>query len=259
MSGFDDYGAYDALGLADLVRRKEVSAEDLLEAAVARIEATNPAVNAVVQEMYDEGRRVIAEGVPEGPFSGVPYLLKDLVIQYKGARTSNGSRLFADLVAEIDFELTTRLRAAGQVVIGKTNTPELGMNASTEPVLFGPTRNPWNLERTAGGSSGGAAAAVAAGMVPAAHATDAGGSIRIPAAVCGVFGLKPTRARNPMGPWWARAGAAWPRPTRSPARCGIPRRSWTRRKARRWAIPIARRRPRGPTWTRWAPTRAGSA
>ena len=206
MSGFDDYEAYDALGLAELVRDREVTPEELLEAAVARIEARNPAINAVVHEMYDEGRRTIAEGVPEGPFSGVPYLLKDLVLQYKGAPTTNGSRLFADFVAGIDFELTARLRAAGLVVIGKTNTPEMGMNASTEPVLFGPTRNPWDMERTAGGSSGGAAAAVAAGMVPAAHATDAAGSIRIPASACGVFGLKPTRARNPSGPL---VGEAW--------------------------------------------------
>ena len=137
---------------------------------------------------------------------GVPYLLKDLRADYAGVPTTAGSRFFVDNVPDHDSELVRRIKAAGLVVFGKTNTPEFGGNVSTEPVLFGPTRNPWNPERIAGGSSGGSAAAVAIGMVPAAHASDGGGSIRIPAACCGVFGLKPTRGRNPAGPVY---GEAW--------------------------------------------------
>jgi amidase/6-aminohexanoate-cyclic-dimer hydrolase len=196
----------DGLGLAELVRRREVSAKELLDAAIARVEARNPAVNAVITRMYDAARAAIGAGLPSGPFTGVPYLLKDLGVLYAGAVTSAGSRAFADAVADHDSEITARLKRAGLVIFGKTNTPELGIAPSTEPRLFGPTRNPWSLEHSAGGSSGGAAAAVAAGMVPMAHATDGGGSIRIPASCCGLFGLKPTRARNPMGP---DAGEGW--------------------------------------------------
>ena len=190
----------DGLGLAELVRRREVSAKELLDTAIARVEAVNPKVNAVVTRMYDAARGVIAAGLPNGPFTGVPYLLKDLGVLYTGVVTSAGSRAFADAVADHDSEITVRLKRAGLVIFGKTNTPELGISPSTEPRLFGPTRNPWSLGHSAGGSSGGAAAAVATGMVPMAHATDGGGSIRIPASCCGLFGLKPTRARNPMGP-----------------------------------------------------------
>ena len=200
MAGFEDYEAYDGLGLAELVRTKEVAPTDLIEAAIARVERHNPALNAVVHEMYDAARRAIADGLPEGPFTGVPFLLKDLGALTSGAPTTNGSRLFADYVADHDTTLTERVRAAGLVIMGKTNTPEMGVSAACEPVLHGAARNPWNPERSPGGSSGGAAAAVAARLVPMAHGSDGGGSIRIPAANCGLFGLKPTRARNPAGP-----------------------------------------------------------
>ena len=206
MSILTDYERYDGLGLAELMRRKEVTPEEVLEAAISRIEARNPAVNAVVARLYDDARAAVRAGLPAGPFTGVPYLLKDLGALYTGAVTSYGSRLFTANVADHDSEITARLKRAGLVVVGKSNTPEMGLAPSTEPRLFGPTRNPWKLDHSAGGSSGGAAAAVAAGMLPMAHATDGGGSIRIPASCCGLFGLKPTRARNPMGP---DAGEGW--------------------------------------------------
>src|SRR5262250_192084 len=200
MSGFAEFDRYDGIGLAELVRRREVTPEEVLEAAIARVEARNPAVNAVVSRLYDEARAAIGAGLPAGPFTGVPYLLKDLGALYTGAITSFGSRFFADYRADHDSEIIARLKRAGLVIFGKTNTPELGLAPSTEPRLFGATRNPWNPSCSAGGSSGGAAAAVAAGMLPMAHATDGGGSIRIPASCCGLVGLKPTRARNPLGP-----------------------------------------------------------
>ncbi len=206
MRGFADFERYDGLGLAELVRRHEVKPAEILEAAIGRIEERNTAVNAVVTRLYDQARETIVAGLPSGPFTGVPYLLKDLGVLYAGAPTSFGSAFFAGVVADHDSEITARLKRAGFVILGKSNTPELGLAPSTEPRLFGPTRNPWNLAYSAGGSSGGAAAAVAAGMLPMAHATDGGGSIRIPASCCGLFGLKPTRARNPMGP---DAGEGW--------------------------------------------------
>ncbi|MCH8037138.1 MAG: DEAD/DEAH box helicase [Proteobacteria bacterium] len=162
MAGFEDYEAYDGLGLAELVRAKEVAPTDLLEAAIARIERHNPALNAVVHEMYDAARRAIADGLPEGPFTGVPFLLKDLGALTSGEPTTSGSRLFADFVADHDTTLTERIRAAGLVIMGKTNTPEMGVSPACEPVLHGAARNPWNPERSSGGSSGGAAVAVAA-------------------------------------------------------------------------------------------------
>ncbi len=200
MSGFDDYERYDALGLAGLVARGEASAGELLEAAMARADARNPAINAICLEMHDEARATIARGLPEGPLSGVPFLLKNLSAMYAGAPLTNGSRLFADFVPDHDSEIVARYRRAGLVIFGRTNSPELGLCYTTEPRMYGPTRNPWDLERVAGGSSGGAAAAVAARIVPAAHASDGGGSIRVPASCCGLFGIKPTRGRNPMGP-----------------------------------------------------------
>jgi amidase len=200
MTSFPEYDRYDALGLAELIASKQVSASEVLEAAIARIEALNPAINAVVHKMYDEARRSIRAGLPQGPFTGVPFLLKDLGAWYKGAPVGGGSHLYDGFIADRDFTIVERYKAAGLVILGRTNTPELGLVPTTEPRAYGPTRNPWNREHSAGGSSGGAAAAVAARMLPAAHATDGGGSIRIPAANCGLVGLKPTRARTPAGP-----------------------------------------------------------
>ena len=206
MSGFPELDRYDGLGLADLIRRRAVTPTEILDETLARIEARNPAINAVVTRMDEQARAALAAGLPAGPFTGVPYLLKDLGALYTGVVTSYGGTLFADNVADHDSEMTLRLKRAGLVIVGKSNTPEMGLAPSTEPRRFGPTRNPWNLGYSAGGSSGGAAAAVAAGILPMAHATDGGGSIRIPASCCGLFGLKPTRARNPMGP---DAGEGW--------------------------------------------------
>jgi Asp-tRNA(Asn)/Glu-tRNA(Gln) amidotransferase A subunit family amidase len=207
MSNIPEYDACDGLGLAELVRAKQVTPEELLEAAIARVEARNPAFNAVVMRLYDYGRRAIAAGLPEGPFTGVPYLLKDLNGSLGGVRTTRGSRFFADVVPPEDGELVKRLKRAGVVIFGKTNTCEMGLSVTCEPQLYGPTRNPWDLERTPGGSSGGSAAAVAARMVPMAHAADGFGSIRVPAACCGLVGLKPTRARNSLAPYLGEAVA----------------------------------------------------
>jgi len=200
MSGFAEYESYDALGLAELVRKAEVSPEELLEEAISRTEARNPSLRAVVVKMYEEARGVLARGLPEGPLRGVPFLLKDLYPYYGGGRITYGSRLFRDFVADHDAELVTRYKRAGLVIFGRTASPEFGLTSTTESVLHGPTVNPWNHAHTAGGSSGGAAVAVAVRIVPAAHASDGGGSIRIPASCCGLFGLKPTRARLPLGP-----------------------------------------------------------
>jgi amidase len=200
MAGFAEYDRYDALGLAGLVRDKEISAAELLETAIARAEAGNERLNFIAHRLYDAAREAVAKGLPRGPFTGVPFMLKDLGATQKGVPTSSGSRFFDGYVATVDATITERYRAAGLVVLARTTTPEFGINASTEPALTGPTRNPWDTARSAGGSSGGSAAAVASRVLPAAHATDGGGSIRIPASACGLFGLKPTRARNPSGP-----------------------------------------------------------
>jgi amidase len=196
----DEFTLLDATAQAALVRRGEVAPIELVEMAIARIERLNPGINAVVTKMYDEARRIARGSLPAGPFSGVPFLLKDSLASYAGTRMTSGSRLLANCVPSHDSELVARLRCAGLIVLGKTNCAEFGLLPTTEPQLFGATRNPWNPQCTPGGSSGGSAAAVAAGMVAMAHGTDGGGSIRIPASCCGVFGLKPTRARNPLGP-----------------------------------------------------------
>ena len=194
-----DYRRYDATGLARLVARGEVSAAELVDTAIARIEALNPALNAVVTPLFDAAREELRRGLPAGPLHGVPWLVKDLNMLIAGAPATHGSRAFRGFVPPRDGELARRQRAAGLVILGKTNTPEFGLNMCTSPALFGPTLNPFDARRSAGGSSGGSACAVAAGMLPAAHATDSGGSIRIPASNCGLFGLKPTRARVPLG------------------------------------------------------------
>ena len=202
MSGFADYEQYDGLGLAELVRCGEVTPSDLLEAAIERVEARNPAINAVVMKLYDYARKAIAEGLPDGPFHGVPFLVKDLTSALAGVPMTRGSRFFADTPpASADSEHMLRLKRAGLVVFGRTNTPELGLSLTCEPQLYGPTRNPWDLTRISGGSSGGAAAAVAARILPMAHASDGFGSIRAPAACCGLVGLKPTRSRNTFSPF----------------------------------------------------------
>jgi Asp-tRNA(Asn)/Glu-tRNA(Gln) amidotransferase A subunit family amidase len=202
MSGFADYEQYDALGLADLVRRGKVTPLELLDAAVERVEARNPTVNAVVLKLYDLARQTIAAGLPDGPFTGVPYLMKDLTASIAGVPMTRGSRFFADTPpAAADSEHVSRLKRAGLVIFGRTNTCELGLSLTCEPQLFGPTKNPWDPTRISGGSSGGAAAAVGARMLPMAHASDGFGSIRAPAACCGIVGLKPTRARNTFAPF----------------------------------------------------------
>jgi amidase len=200
VGNLDELKLLDATAQAELVRRKEVRPIELVEAAIERIERINPSLNAVVTTMYDEARAAVTLKLPEGPFSGVPFLLKDLSAFYAGVRMTSGSKLRSGFVPDHDNELVIRLKRGGLVTLGKTNTPEFGILPTTEPLLFGPCRNPWNPERTVGGSSGGSSAAVASGMVPMAHANDGGGSIRGPASCCGVFGLKPTRARNPLGP-----------------------------------------------------------
>jgi amidase len=196
----DILAEHDALALADLVRRGEASSRELVDAAIARIEALNPKLNAVVHTMYEEARATSKGELPDGPFSGVPLLLKDLVATVRGVPTTGSNPALAGIPAAHDSELVRRYRAAGFVFIGRTNTPEFGLLGTTEPVFRGPTRNPWNPEHSPGGSSGGSGAAVAARMVPIGHGGDGGGSIRIPASACGIFGLKPTRGRNPLGP-----------------------------------------------------------
>lgn len=192
--------SYDALGLAELVKRQEVTPLELIETAIGQIEQLNPLLNAVITPMFEQAREWARRKLPAGPFSGVPYLLKDLGAFCRGVRLTMGSVFLQNFIPDHDTELISRLKRAGLIIIGKTNTPELGLLPTTEPCLFGPCRNPWDRSKTTGGSSGGSAAAVAAGIVPMAHANDGGGSIRIPASCCGVFGLKPTRARNPLGP-----------------------------------------------------------
>jgi amidase len=195
----NDLSLLDATAQAALVRTGEVTAVELVEAAIERVEALNPALNAVVTPIFDRALDAARAG-PAGPFAGVPYLLKDLACEMEGVRFTEGSVFLAGNVSTFDAELVVRLRKAGLVILGKTNTPEFGMAPACEPVLFGPARNPWDTERSTSGSSGGSAAVVASGMVPFAHGNDLGGSLRYPASACGLFALKPTRARNPLGP-----------------------------------------------------------
>jgi Asp-tRNA(Asn)/Glu-tRNA(Gln) amidotransferase A subunit family amidase len=195
----DEYSRYDGLGLAGLVRRGEVEPKELLDAALARAEQVNPRINALILIREQAARRELA-ALPAGPFRGVPFPLKDLHLQIAGEVTTTGCALFRDAVAEIDSTLVQRYRAAGLVLFARSTSPEFGLTLTTESTLWGVTRNPWDLSRMSGGSSGGAAAAVAAGIAPLANASDGGGSIRIPASCCGLFGLKPTRIRTPLGP-----------------------------------------------------------
>ena len=200
-----EIASLDATAQADLVRSGEASARELVESAIARCERVNPELNAVIHELFDEALAACdagPRGGSDGPFAGVPFVLKDLGATLAGQPYHMGMRLLkeAGFRAPIDTYLAQRFRDAGLITIGKTNTPELGILPTTEPDAYGPTRNPWDPNRTAGGSSGGSAAAVAAGIVPVAHANDGGGSIRIPASCCGLVGLKPTRQRVSEGP-----------------------------------------------------------
>lgn len=202
-----DLGAADATALAGLVAAREVTPTELLDAALAAVEARNPALNAVVLMQEGVARKAISDGLPAGPFRGVPFLIKDLGCEARDYPSHNGSRLFANTVYGLDSAIFQRIKATGVVTFGRTTSPEGGVGAATEAAVYGgPTRNPWNVEHTPGGSSGGAGAAVAAGIVAFAHGSDGGGSVRIPASSCGLFGFKPTRARLPDGPY---AGEGW--------------------------------------------------
>jgi amidase len=202
-----DLGVQDATALAELVATKAVTPTELLDAALSAVEARNPSINAVVLVQEGAARQAIAEGLPIGPFRGVPFLIKDLGIEAKEFPSHNGSRLFANTIYPGDSAIFQRIKATGVVTFGRSTSPEGGVGAATEAAVYGgPTRNPWNLDQTSGGSSGGAGAAVAAGIVAFAHGSDGGGSVRIPASSCGLFGFKPTRARLPDGPY---AGEGW--------------------------------------------------
>jgi amidase/6-aminohexanoate-cyclic-dimer hydrolase len=203
----DEYRRYDGLGLAALVRSQQVNADELLDAALERTAATDTQIAAVVSLQIDRARRSIAAGLPEGPFTGVPFLIKDLGCEAVDFPSSMGSRLYRGHRYGVDSELFTRLERSGLVTFARTTSPEFGIGPTAEGAAYGrPTRNPWNTDHVAGGSSAGSGAAVAAGIVPIAHGSDGGGSVRIPASSCGLFALKPTRARLPDGP---SAGEGW--------------------------------------------------
>src|SRR4029077_15592165 len=203
---FDEYRKHDAISLAGLIAKGQVSANEVLESAIAQAEQASPAINAIVHRQYEQARKAVATGLPEGPLKGVPYLIKDLGFLQTGEPASSGSSLFKDFVADHDTAYVTRCKKAGLVFMGRSASPEFGLNPNTEPRLYGSCHHPWHLQYSPGGSSGGAAAAVSAGILPVAHATDGGGSIRIPAAQCGLFGLKPSRGRVSMAP---DAGEGW--------------------------------------------------
>lgn len=200
MSSLDEVTWLDATAQAELIRQKELKPSELVEAAIERIERVNPQLNAVIYKRYDKALAEANGLLPEGAFTGVPFLLKNIAGWCAGMPNDQGSAFVQGFVVPFDSELVARYKRAGLVICGVTNAPEYGLLPTTEPKLYGPTRNPWNLNYITGGSSGGAAAAVAAGLVPFAHANDGGGSIRIPASCCGLVGLKPARARNPLGP-----------------------------------------------------------
>ncbi|MBA4538145.1 amidase [Bacillus aquiflavi] len=196
-----EFAKYDGLGLAHLVKRNQVKPEELVTLSIHAIKQLNPDLNAVVSILEEEAMNEIKAGLSDGPFTGVPFLIKELVLHAANVPISMGSRLAEGTIFPVDSELMARFRKAGFVTVGTTTTPEFGYNAATEAVVYGPTRNPWNLNHSPGGSSGGSAAAVASGIVPVAHANDGGGSIRIPASCSGLIGLKPTRGRIPAGPY----------------------------------------------------------
>ena len=203
---FDEYVKHDAVALAALVARGEITASELLETAIARAEQVNPAINAIARTQYPRARAAVAGGLPDGPLRGVPFLIKDISVFEKGVPASLGSALYANFVPDHDSAYTAHCKRAGLVIMGRSMTPEFGLSPSTETRQYGACRNPWNLSHSAGGSSGGSAAAVSAGILPIAHATDGGGSIRVPASHCGLFGFKPSRGRVSFAP---DSGEGW--------------------------------------------------
>lgn len=203
---FSEYRQYDALGLSQLIKAKKIKPEELLDLAIERAEQVNPKINALTQKWYDYSREMISRLSPNAPFAGIPFLIKDLSYHIQGRRLTKGSAGWQDYTSEKDSYLTEQLRKAGFLFMGRTNTPELGLAPFTEPEFYGPARNPWNVNKTAGGSSGGSGAAVAAGIVPIATASDGGGSIRVPASCNGLFGLKPSRGMLSLGP---QTGEGW--------------------------------------------------
>ena len=205
MGAFPDFDRYDGLGLAELVHKREVRSSELVEEAISRIEMRNPPINAIVSETFNSARAAAA-APSAGPFAGVPFLLKDMMASLAGVPMSCGNRVLAKIGMDHDDEIVCRYKGAGLIILGKTNMPEFGLAPVTESEALGPARNPWDLRRTPGGSSGGSAAAIAARIMPMAHGTDGGGSLRIPASCCGLFGLKPTRGRTPQGP---SQGGSW--------------------------------------------------
>jgi amidase len=210
----DELVRYDAVGLSRLIREGEITPIELLEITIQRIEKVNPKLNAIIHKLYDEARTVVAnlnlgakaKKAKDSVFFGIPFLLKDLIAECKGTPFNEGSLAVQGYISKVDSEIVKRHKASGLIIVGKTNTPEFGILTTTEPTIYGPTFNPWDPSLTPGGSSGGSAAAVAAGIVPMAHGNDGGGSIRIPASCCGLFGLKPTRGRNPLGPIFGDMG-----------------------------------------------------
>jgi amidase len=201
----DDLATLDGIALSGLIAKREVTAGEVLEAAIERIERLNPKLNAVVHAHFDLARKQVTDGLPASPLSGVPTLLKNTGFEAEGMILSTGSELLRNNVSKRDSTITARYKAAGMVILGKSNTPEFALSFTSEPDAFGPTRNPWDLSRTAGGSSGGSTAAVASGMVPIANSSDGAGSTRLPASHCGLFGFKPSRLVNPVGPATAEA------------------------------------------------------
>lgn len=203
---FEEYCNFDGIGLAELIRKEEVTVAEVVEAALAAAAALNPKLNAIAIDLSEFARAAASQGRTDAPFSGVPFLLKNQGAQAAGLPLTFGSRFFEDYVPDFDATIFTRFQEAGLIPIGRSNTPELSLTPITEPQLYGPTINPRAPDKITGGSSGGAASAVAAGIVPLAHATDGGGSIRQPASCCGLFGLKPSRGRSPFGP---KLGEGW--------------------------------------------------
>jgi amidase len=255
---FEEYRKHDAIALAGLVAKREVSAKEVLETAIARAEQVNPAINAIVHKQYEQARKAVAAGLPEGPLKGVPYLIKDLGFFETGEPATFGSSLFKNFVADHETAYVTRCKKAGLVFMGRSSSPEFGLNANTEPRLYGSCHNPWNAEYSPGGSSGGAAAAVSAGVLPVAHATDGGGSIRIPASQCGLFGLKPSRAGCLWRQTQAKDGVVYRPDTWSAAVCATRPSCSIALPDRSPATPMPRRCPSAPS-SKPSPVRRASS